>query len=71
LDCKVSCGGSERSEGDTLMTNRNLPRRLERLEERLLPPSEEKVLIVNLVSTDGETVGTKEFTIANAVCSKT
>jgi hypothetical protein len=43
------------------MTNRNLARRLERLEARLLPATEERVLILNLISADGEVVGTKEF----------
>jgi hypothetical protein len=43
------------------MTNRNLTRRLERLEARLLPATEERVLILNLISAGGEVVGTKEF----------
>ncbi len=43
------------------MTTRNLKRRLERLEVRLLPPSEENVLIVKFVSANGEIVGTQEF----------
>ncbi len=43
------------------MTNKNLSRRLERLEARLLPATEERVLILNFVSADGEVVGTKEF----------
>jgi hypothetical protein len=49
-------------EGDMPMTNRNLTRRLDRLEARMLPPTEERVLI-NFVSADGEIVGTKEFKI--------
>jgi hypothetical protein len=36
------------------MMNRNLARRLERLEARLLPATEERVLRLNLVSADGE-----------------
>ena len=43
------------------MTNKTLARRLERLEARLLPATEERVLILNLISADGEVVGTKEF----------
>jgi hypothetical protein len=43
------------------MTKKNLERRLERLEARLQPASEERVLILDLVSADGEVVGTKEF----------
>ncbi len=45
------------------MTNKNLTRRLERLEARLLPATEEQVLILNFVSADGEIVETKEFKI--------
>ncbi len=45
------------------MTNKTLERRLERLEARLLPATEERLLILNLVSADGEIVGTKEFKI--------
>jgi hypothetical protein len=56
--------GSERSEGDTLMTNKTLARRLERLEARLLPATEERLLILNLISADGEVVGTKEFKLS-------
>ena len=44
------------------MTNKTLARRLERLEARLLPTTEERVLILNFVSADGEVVGSKEFT---------
>ncbi len=43
------------------MTNKTLARRLERLEARLQPATEERVLILNLISADGEVVGTKEF----------
>jgi hypothetical protein len=43
------------------MTNKNLTLRLERLEARLLPATEERLLILNLISPDGEVVGTKEF----------
>jgi hypothetical protein len=43
------------------MTNKNLTLRLERLEARLLPATEERLLILNLISADGEVVGTKEF----------
>jgi hypothetical protein len=43
------------------MTNKNLARRLERLEARLLPATEERLLILNLISAAGEVVGTKEF----------
>jgi hypothetical protein len=43
------------------MTSKNLARRLERLEARLLPGTEERVIILNFVSADGEVVGTKEF----------
>jgi hypothetical protein len=45
------------------MMNRNLSRRLERLEARLLPPTKERVLI-NFVSSDGEIVGTREFKLS-------
>lgn len=48
------------------MTNRNVARRLERLEARLLPPAEEKVLILNLISADGEVVGTRELKLSAA-----
>jgi hypothetical protein len=62
MDRQLSRPGSERSEGDTLMpTTRNLSRRLERLEARLVPKSEERVLIVQFVSQDRQVVGTKEF----------
>ena len=43
------------------MTNRILARRLERLEALLLPATEERVLILNFISADGEVVDTKEF----------
>ncbi len=43
------------------MTNKTRARRLERLEARLLPATEEQILILNFVSADGEIVGTKEF----------
>ncbi len=43
------------------MTNKTLARRLERLEARLLPATEERVLILNFMTADGEIVGTKEF----------
>jgi hypothetical protein len=43
------------------MTNKTLARRLERLEARLLPATEERILILNLITADGEIVGTKEF----------
>ncbi len=43
------------------MMNKNLARRLERLEAQLLPATEERLLILNLISADGEVVGTKEF----------
>jgi hypothetical protein len=46
------------------MTNTNLARRLERLEAILLPATEERVLILNLVSADGEIVGTREFKLS-------
>jgi hypothetical protein len=48
-------------EGDMPMTNRNLTRRLERLEARLLPSSEEQIHIVRFISSDGEIVGTEAF----------
>jgi hypothetical protein len=47
------------------MTNKTLARRLERLEERLLPATEERVLILNFISADGEVVGTKEFKLSS------
>jgi hypothetical protein len=34
------------------MTNKNLARRLERLEARLLPATEERILILDLVSVE-------------------
>jgi hypothetical protein len=37
---------------------------LGRLEARLLPPTEERVLILDLVSADGEIVGTREFKLS-------
>jgi hypothetical protein len=43
------------------MTNKTLARRLERLETRLLPATEERVLILNFITADGEVVGIKEF----------
>jgi hypothetical protein len=46
------------------MTNKNLSRRLERLEARLLPANEERVFILNFISADGEVVGTKEFKLS-------
>jgi hypothetical protein len=48
------------------MTNKTLARRLERLETRLLPATEERVLILNLILADGEVVETKEFKISGA-----
>jgi hypothetical protein len=62
MDRQLSRPGSERSEGDRLMpTTRNLSRRLERLEARLVPTSEERVLIVQFISQDRQIVGTKEL----------
>ncbi len=46
---------------DSKMTNKTLSRRLERLEARLLPATEERVLVLDFISADGEVVGTKEF----------
>ena len=46
------------------MRNKSLARRLERLEARLLPATEERLLILNLVSADGEIVGTREFKLS-------
>jgi hypothetical protein len=46
------------------MTTRNLARRLERLEARLLPATEERVLILNFITADGEIVGTREFKLS-------
>ena len=43
------------------MTNKNLARRLERLEARLLRATEEPVLILSFITADGEIVSTKEF----------
>ncbi len=43
------------------MTNKNLTRRLERLEARLLPASEEQIHIVRFISQDGQVADTKEF----------
>jgi hypothetical protein len=43
------------------MTNKTLARRLERLEARLLPATEERVIILNLVSADGEIVDTSKI----------
>jgi hypothetical protein len=43
------------------MTNRNLGRRLERLEVRLLTTNEEQILIVRFISQDGQVADTKEF----------
>ena len=64
MDLHLPGAGSERSGGDTVMTNKTLARRLERLEARLLPATAERVLILNLISADGEVVGTKEFKLS-------
>ena len=64
MDRDLSCPRSEHSGGDMLTTNRNLTRRLERLEARLLPATEEQVLILNFVSANGEIVGTREFKLS-------
>jgi hypothetical protein len=46
------------------MTNKTLARRLERLEARLLPATEERVLLLNFITADGEIVGTREFKLS-------
>jgi hypothetical protein len=46
------------------MTNKTLARRLERLEARLLPATEERVLILNFITADGEVVGSREFKLS-------
>ena len=46
------------------MTNRNLARRLERLEARLLPTNEEQILIVRFISRSGEVADTKELKVS-------
>jgi hypothetical protein len=46
------------------MINRNLTRRLERLEERFTPASEEPhVLVLQFVSSDGQVVEEKRITL--------
>jgi hypothetical protein len=46
------------------MTSRNLSRRLGRLEERLIPPIEEPLLIVvQYVSTDGDVAEAYRLTV--------
>ena len=44
-----------------LMTNKNLARRLERLEALLLPATEERILILNFITGDGEVVGKRSL----------
>jgi hypothetical protein len=46
------------------MTNKNLARRLERLEALLLPATEERILILNFITGDGEVVGKREFKLS-------
>jgi hypothetical protein len=46
------------------MTNKTLARRLERLEARLLPATEERILLLNFITADGEIVGTREFKLS-------
>ena len=46
------------------MTNKTLARRLERLEAWLLPATEERVLILNFITADGEVVGNREFKLS-------
>jgi hypothetical protein len=48
------------------MITRNLARRLERLETRLVPEGEPLVINVHFVSTDGSRVGGVRFTIPRA-----
>ncbi len=47
------------------MTNKTLARRLERLEARLLPATEERVLLLNFITADGEIVGTRDFKLSS------
>ncbi len=64
LDCHLPDRACASAASLYPMTNKVLARRLERLEARLLPATEERVLILNLVWADGEIVGTKEFKLS-------
>ena len=46
------------------MTTRALSRRLERLEMRLIPATEERILILRFIAQDGEVVDKKEFKLS-------
>jgi hypothetical protein len=52
-----------RSEGDTKMTSRNLQPRLERREESILPTTEDKVILVQYLESDGRVVSTLEVKV--------